>query len=454
LLENKEKDMQRTLSLKRSVWLLGASFIIACGGDDEPEIDGHEDGGHQHEDAGDDHEDAGDDHEEAGGDQQEVDAGSKPDAETKKPASYVFATQVFAGENANTYLVGSDKIETGSISTKEAHVVPGRAIVASPGDGRYFYVGSDKSPVVTRYELAAGGKLVAGDEVSFAGKGVASIGEYQTQFQFVSESKAYYFDAKSAQAVVWNPKTMKVTGSIDLKALSSTTHVLAFASTPTRRGAEVIMPVGFRSLDNRQIVDGAAVVIIDSKDDSFKIARDERCGYVRDAVTTKDDVVYVATEAYGSAVNRLASANGPAPCLLRIPADTQEFDKDFHVGLNELAGGKTVGSLALLPSGKVYTKVLDESLTMIGAMTSARALASAASWTWAELSLGDTPTLTPDAKLPATAGSIIWFAADQTLLVAEFVNFSESTKLRDIGAGKGDVVASSEGLLFSVAQLR
>lgn len=448
--------MQATLNRTRGALLFGACLLLAaCGDDDNEKPEEEKDAGHQRED------DAGHGHEEAGageakedGSETAADAGAKPDAAIPKSARYVLATQVFSGETANSYLVGSDTVATGPLNIDKATVVPGRAIVAAPGDGPYFYVGSEKGPLVTRYELGEDGKLKAGDEVSFAGKGVASIGEYQTQFQFVSESKAYYFDAKSAQAVVWNPATMKVTSSIDLKELTSATHIVAFASTPARRGAEVIMPVGFRSLDNRQIVDGAAVVIIDSKDDSFKIARDDRCGYVRDAVTTEDGSVYVATEAYGSAVNRLSAANAPAPCLLRIVAGAKEFDEGFHVRLNELAGGKTVGSLVSTPGGKVYTKVLDESRTTIGAMTSPRALASAAAWTWSEVKLGDTPTLTPDAALPATAGSIIWFQADKALLVAEFVNMSESTKLRDISTGKGEVVSSAQGLLFSVAQLR
>jgi hypothetical protein len=435
--------MQSALKTTCGAWLLSAGLVLgACGGD-EDESGAEPDAGREEEE--DEHE-----HEHAdGGADAEADA-----AEPAKPARYVLATQVFSGENSNTYLVASDTIEAGELSLKQATVVPGRAIVASPGEGPYVYVGSDKGPQLTRYELSTKGELVAGEQVSFGAKGVAGIGEYQTQLQFVSETKAYYFDAKSGQAVVWNPSTMKLSSSIDLSELASATHVVAFSSAPTRRGDEVIMPVGFRSLNNAQIVDGAALVIIDSSDDGLTIARDDRCGYVRDAVTTEDGTIYVATEAYGAAVYRLNKANAPAPCLLRVLPGKREFDPDFHVELAALSGGKTVGSLALLPSGKAYTKVLDESLTSIGPMTNARALASAAAWTWSEITLGDEPTLKPAPGLPASAGSIIAFQAEQSVLFAEFINFSESTKLRNLSDGSGDVLISAQGLLFSLAQLR
>jgi hypothetical protein len=437
--------MQPALMRMSGALLLSAGLVLGACGEDESEAKDGADAGHEPED-GHAHED--------GDDTEHGDAGAEDAAVPREPARYVIATQVFSGENSNTYLVATDTIEAGEVSLDDATVVPGRAIVASPGSGRYVYVGGDKGPQLTRYELSADGALVAGEQVSFGAKGVASIGEYQTQFQFVSDTKAYYFDAKSSQAVVWNPSTMKLISSIDLSELASATHVVAFSSAPARRGDEVIMPVGFRSLNNAQIVDGAALVIIDSNEDKLTIARDDRCGYVRDAVTTEDGTIYVATEAYGAAVHRLNKANAPAPCLLRVLPGKRAFDPDFHVDLATLSGGKTVGSLALLPSGKAYTKVLDESLTSIGPMTNARGLASAAAWTWSEITLGDEPTLAPAPELPASAGSIIAFRTDDAVLFAEFVNFSESTKLRNLSDGSGDVLVSAQGLLFSLAQLR
>jgi hypothetical protein len=427
-------ELKNTIALRPAL-LLAAVLLGACGDDGDSDSTSEEgQAGHEgHEDAG------------------EVE--SDPDA-GPPPARYVFATQVFTGETAITQIVASDSASPGKLSLSDSLAVPGRAIVAASGEDNYVFVGSGDSPVLKRYELSEDDELVEGPSVSFQGKGVGGIGEYQTQFQFISETKAYYFDAKSAQAVVWNPKTMRVTSSIDLSELSSPNHIIAFASTPARRGSQVVMPVGFRSLNNAQIIKKAAVVLIDSDDDSVEIARDDRCGYVRDAVALADGTIYAATEAYGAAVHRLNSANAEPPCLLRIPAGEQSFDVNFHVDLNELVGGKTVGSLAVTPAGETYVKVLDEKLTNIMPMTSPRALASAAAWTWSQITLGDQPKLKAVPALPPTAGSIIWFKAEDTLLVAEFVNMSESSKLRNLSDGSGDVVVESPGLLFSVAQVR
>jgi hypothetical protein len=431
--------------------LLGASLLAACGDDDGPAGLPPE----QNEDAGS-RVDAAAPSE--GDGSTELDGGvSERDAATVEPSvppRFALATQVFQGSVATSYVLMVDSPEAGDVSAEGQGIeLAGRAIVASPGKSGAFFVGTSEGPEVTRYTLDEDGEPVKGPSVSFLEQGVSAIGEYQTQFQFISDDKAYYFDGRTAQVIVWNPSAMTVTGAIDLGELVVAGQLVAFSSSPTRRGDDVIMPVGFRSSDNARIVGGAAAVIVHTGDDSVEIARDDRCGYVRDAVTLDDGTVYVATEAYGSAVRRIASENAPAPCLLRIEPDADAFDPDFYVDLEELAGG-AAGSLARTPDGSAYVHVLDESAATITPTTNARVLASSAAWSWSEITLGDEPTLSPAAGLPLMAGSIISFPVSDQLFVAEFVNFNESTKLRDLTDPRGAVALTVPGTLFSLTQVR
>lgn len=71
--------------------------------------------------------------------------------------------------------------------------------------------------------------------MSFASVGVTSLGEYQANFQFLSETKAYFFDGATAQIVIWNPEEMTVTGRIPLDAVAFPDTVVAFSGLSVSR---------------------------------------------------------------------------------------------------------------------------------------------------------------------------------------------------------------------------
>ncbi|RYZ41879.1 MAG: MxcI protein, partial [Myxococcaceae bacterium] len=143
---------------------------------------------------------------------------------------YAITTQLLVEDPVQSYVVVTNQAEqTASLSLDNAIKVSGRALgVGIPKSGS-LYVVSDESPVVTRYTLNGAGGLDAAGTVSFAPQGVTSLGEYQANFQFVSETKAYFFDGATAQVVIWNPTAMTVTGTLPLKALEISDTVLAFS---------------------------------------------------------------------------------------------------------------------------------------------------------------------------------------------------------------------------------
>lgn len=384
------------------------------------------------------------------------------DPETRGPKAptdpgtplYAIITQLITTDDPQSYVILTDKVDhTEPLSLDEAIELPGRALGAGTPRSGSLFVSGNEAPTVTRYDLASDGSLQKAAAVSFAGRGVASIGEYQHQFQFVSETKAYYFDGRTAQAIIWNPTDMSVTGSIDLGGLTVEGALLTFATLPVRHGEQLIMPVGWRPATGVGITRQAAVVVVDTRTDTAVIVKDSRCGYVRDGVMGPDGQLYLATEVYGSAVRRVAGGETPVPCMLRFNPETQAFDPSFHVALDTLVGGATAGSLLPGPEGTAYLRVLDESLYTVSAGTHPRVVASAPAWRWWQLRL-DTLTVAPAAGLPASTGSTFLFQAGERVLFTEFASGSTATSLRELTDQSGKVVTTLPGISFSFLQLR
>jgi hypothetical protein len=449
---------------------LGALLgVLASGCVDDDSPSRAMDDSHAHADAGDDHEDSGDERADGGSredaserpredaGQTEDDGGAEPDAEapTAEPI-YALVTQVFTADNQTSYLIRHDgALDEGTIDLAQGDEFGGRSLVAGAPYAGELFVGGSESAELTRYALDDQGELSEFDaSINFAGRGAASIGEYAGQLVLVSERKAYYFDSRTLSVIIWDPSAMRITGAIDLAQLARSGASVSFSTLAVREDGHVYMPVGYRSLDNMSIPNAAAVVIVDEARDTAEVATDDRCGYVRDAALGPDGKLYLATEAYASAVHRLSENAAPAPCLLRIDPGEAVFDPDFHVDLKELASGAAVGSLLKVPSGKTYVRVLDESAFMVQATTVPRALASAPAWAWKEISLGDDPALTDVVDSPLGSGSMIPLPAGDRMFVPEFSADRSTTTLRDVTEGPSDRTISVPGLVFSLVRLR
>ncbi|WNZ61743.1 MxcI protein [Myxococcus sp. MxC21-1] len=366
---------------------------------------------------------------------------------------YAITTQDLNADPAASYVVVTREAEqTAQLSLDGAIKVSGRALGVGIRKSGQVYVVSDDSPVVTRYSLTEGGGLEQSGTVSFASLGVMSLGEYQANFQFVSATKAYFFDGITAQAVIWNPTEMTVTGNIALGDLELEGTEMAFSGSVVSDNGQLIIPVGWRPVAGVGITPRTGVVVVDTATDTATIVTDERCGYAHDAVLAPDRKVYVATEAYGAAVHRVSADAAPKPCLLRFDPQTRTFDAGFHRSLSELVGGGTAGSLVPGPSGTAYLRVLDESVAPVQEGAHPRGIASGAGWQWWALNL-NTLTATRNTQFPATSGSSFLFHTENQTLYTEFGAGSASTTLHVLG-DNGRPTLTTRGLSFSLLQLR
>lgn len=366
-------------------------------------------------------------------------------------AVYAVVTQVFGESDNTSYIITTQDLSGSELPLGSGIEINGRAIAAGPTGGGRLFVGTDLGATVTRYDLTAEGDLEQAQQVSFAGAGLTSVGEYAGQFQFVADDKAYFFDGSTAQVVVWNPEEMTYTESLDLSSLVFEGELLTFGGVPLRSGDDVLAFAGWRSSDNSQVTDRAAVVTVDTETDDVTIATDERCGYVRDGVLASDGFVYLATEAFGAAVHYMNAENASAPCLLRFDPEAGEFDESFHVDLTTLFDDAVAGTLLIGLGNQPYLLALDGAA--YDGPPVPRVLASSPFWQLAKLTVGDEPSVelldadpVPGSILPAAFGDDVYLPVFAGRESTELVELTDE--------GPGAVAASTSGLAFSFVKLR
>jgi len=378
-----------------------------------------------------------------------------PTDDTAGPGGPAFAivTQVFSANSQTSYALVTNTLAAGVVlDTATAIEIPGRALGFGLTGQGVLYVGGSAGPTIERYLVTDDNALVLDRAVTLVDQGISRIGEYQGQVQLVSPTQAYYFDGGAARAVAWDPMNMVVQGSVDLSALQMADTVLTFSSSPVQVDGRIYMPAAWRSSDNTTIIPESAMVVLDSATGTATIVRDDRCGYAREAVLGTDGFIYIATEAYGSAVQVLAPDNAPEPCMLRFDVAAGVYDPNFHIDLNALTGSPATGSIFPAGPGEAFIRALDPALVDLSMDLHPRVLASTRAWNWLRVGLGDAPTPAAVPHLQPGNGSVFMWSTSIGPVLSEFSNDQSSTQF--IHLNDGSFGATAPGLVFSMVQVR
>jgi hypothetical protein len=233
------------------------------------------------------------------------------------------------------------------------------------------FIPAGSSPTMTKYTIDARGGLVEGATISFAPMGVTSVLDGPRMgSDRVAPDKAYYFDRQSLQAVIWDPSSMELRGSIDVAKVLTT----AFPDQPgytarpsfqrgnaRQRGNRLFVPVRWENYDlSPPFVAAASLLVIDTDtDEVVDLLVDDRAWDSIYTVMTDTGDIYLFTGAYGASQHLLTGAGQPGGAIV-IRNGEDRFDPDYHLDLSEVLGGRPATSPVWAGGTSVYVKAFDE----------------------------------------------------------------------------------------------
>jgi hypothetical protein len=287
--------------------------------------------------------------------------------ETPGGTLYALAVSVYNPDASQTYLLTSSDLVPGELDVRGRGIeLPGFLFPFS--NGKSIFVPHEDAPSLTRYELDESDALQEGPTVSFAGVGYAAAMD-SFNLPFVSESKAYAFDAPNSLAHLWNPSTMTLLdGQIDISTIQRdgfVARIAADADAARRQGDLLFVPVGWEDAVTEDTRPASGMLVIDTRTDTLvKFLEDERCTEFQSSIQTPNGDIYFFPSEHG--IVTLSGANPEYPsCVLRIRAGESDFDPDFLLNLATITGRPIACCGAWAGGSDVLVPVLYEERIMI-----------------------------------------------------------------------------------------
>ena len=290
----------------------------------------------------------------SGGDEKELSSSSTKNDDSSSSSSKKeekgaykrdFATAIAAGE---TMFVGTMSLDHTDDIGKDFIEVGTRAGVVYY-DGSLFVNDMDVG-TTTRYSLDENNKI--GEKQGE----ITMTGVWANHIYFVNEEKAYLGGAVDS-LIIFNPKTMKITGSIDLSEYKDE------GAMAVSFGSGVIVDdrlyVGLlQNVSDYATGNAAQVAIIDVKKDKLiAVANDERIA----AVGSLDDSQNAAFVVAGDYIYTYSNASwgyapGQVDGFLRIKIGETEFDKDYIWKISEEVSIKDITNKGVFKYLAPFTK--------------------------------------------------------------------------------------------------
>jgi hypothetical protein len=331
---------------------------------------------------------------------------STPDAGGPPAVRYALASVVIDTQNnRTTYVQGLASLD-GPFTNGHAVEIPGNGSVIATKTS--VLVSLVESPVWIKFEVKDGALTETG-RISFASYGITTLNYGDT---VVDEETVCSVFSDPAVAIVWNPKTMTVKGTIDL---SQQTHFLrpgyqTETWTVVSHGGLVYAPTRWGDWTGSRIYPGVGLLILDPAQLKIvALAEDDRCASGGRPAFDAAGNAYVIGDGRNQSLQMFARAAGKPVtpnCLLRIPAGQTDFAADYFFKIPDLTGGvDAMTELTPVKDGDPTTFVLmfDESQLPAGMKADSFDYWNAPAHKAWKLSLGDTPTATVVQNAPFTA---------------------------------------------------
>jgi hypothetical protein len=304
--------MKTLIRMHPPTWLSLLTLLsIACSGDDDAPRDSGRD---------------------AGSDSGSARSDSGSDSGAAEGSAYLLMHTVDSPEERQNYVFVVPDLNVGDLSKLKGREVSGasRAFVLD----KKVYVADAESLSIKRFTVDSKLQLVDDGEMSFLNHGVTY---FDTGWTFIDEERAYYMNSEQLEVIVWNPKTMTITGSIDLSSLKVEGFADFYADGGTLIGDNLYSIYWNNDYEAGQLEQAVTVAIISAKEDKLiGTTRDDRCWSGWPGSILPDGHFYVPGNAASSGMQFSSKPKPPSNCLLRIKKGETEFDADFVKQLDDL----------------------------------------------------------------------------------------------------------------------
>ncbi len=367
--------------------------------------------------------------------------------------AFVLGTRVWDDVTITSYfhVVGSLAAGT-EIDESRALEQPGAAKLVALPEIDWFGLHSGEEPVVTRYTLGAGGRLVAGKSMSLLNYGVEGL--WDTHY-VVSSTKAYYADRAGEQLIIWNPGEMRVLGTIPLPDTQREGYLALYGYAPIVRGNSLLISVGWFDWEESDSVLGeTGLVEIDTETDSvvgFEV--DDRCGGVTQPITLPSGDTLLANSALAGVAHRLDRLT-TRPCALMVRESETVFDADYLAELDAITGFDIVGEPIPAGGSTVFLRAFDDSLADVIEDGFTWDTTGQLGWHWLRWDVA-TDAIETMAELEPAKADVVWFQTDgHTYGMRTNADDSESQLVDLTVAGGPQNRLLAPGFLHGVARVR
>jgi hypothetical protein len=265
----------------------------------------------------------------------------------------LLSAYVSTPEDRNIYVGVLPEVPSGKVEYDDFREFGSVDVYAANGG---VFVWEREPAEMTRFDVTAELELVEGPRLSFLDYGLSGGGNPI----FLAEDRAYVLSPALDVIVVFDPKNMEITGTIDVE-LPERPGLETYALDPYRFGDSVVFLLTSESSESETIHRGVTAMIVSAKnDDPPKFVEDDRCTGGDGAYVDKRGDLYVRANAiWGKYAAYGDEREQVKTCMLRIPAGETEFDPDFVVDFKELTGTYVNGPWFHVEGSKYLAHVWD-----------------------------------------------------------------------------------------------
>lgn len=262
---------------------------------------------------------------------------------------YIAATWVADTESTNTYVALIDSLDVEEIELTKAIELPGYGD-AWVHEGMIF-VADGETPTV-RKMVVENGKLKQEAAISFANFGVYGASFYDNEI--LTSTVAYLSDSGGKQYIVWNPTTMKITGTVPWPTLAFDAGLEPFHSYTDRGGVLVGNNYFHGIYGHNYDWDGfggkSYVIVNDITDNSLVATIEVPCAMTDVASLGDDGYLYVSGWTYIPL--SMIAGRSTTNCAARIDTRTRTIDTAWTTTFPAITGGDEGHALRVVEANR------------------------------------------------------------------------------------------------------